>query len=38
VAKCEFMTSAEYMLATFPLWDIEHAIACMEVIENVCRK
>ena len=36
VAKCEFVTSAEQMMKTFPIWDKDHAVSCMDIIKNVC--
>lgn len=35
-AKCEFIYSAEQMLSTFPIWHKHHAVACMDIIKNVC--
>ena len=36
VDKCEFVTSADEMVLNFPIWDKNHAISCIDIIQNVC--
>ena len=36
VEQCEFITSAEQMMLNFPIWDKDHALACMDILKSVC--
>ena len=36
VARCDYIRSADDMYSTFPIWDKDHAVKCMQIIEEVC--
>ena len=37
VLECEFLTSAQHIFSTFPIWEKKHAEVIMQVINDVAR-
>lgn len=35
-SQANIISTAEQMFEMFPMWNKEHAIACMRIIEDVC--